>query len=139
ASGLAAGRLDDETLDGLADLVRTWGIRPAWLTWIPSRTNEAALADAAARLGAALGIDVVGTLERTAVDAPPQREMANAAQQVANVRGAFAVRNGGVVPDGPALLLDDRRQSGWTLAMIGGQLRGKGASAVYPLALASAM
>jgi ATP-dependent DNA helicase RecQ len=139
ASGLQAGRLDDETLEGLADLVRTWGIRPAWLTWIPSRTNEAALADAAARLGAALGIEVVDVLERTAVDAPPQREMANAAQQVANVRGAFRVRGGGGVPAGRALLLDDRRQSGWTLAMVGGQLRAKGADGVWPLALASAL
>jgi ATP-dependent DNA helicase RecQ len=62
--------------------------------------------------------------------------MANAAQQVANVRGAFAV--GGSIPDGPCLLVDDIRFSGWTLAMVAGQLRRHGCAAVYPLALSSA-
>ena len=34
--------------------------------------------------------------------------------------------------------MDDIRFSGWTLAMVAGQLRGKGAGAVYPLALSTA-
>lgn len=137
ADGLRAGRLDDETLAGLADLVRSWRIAPRWLTWVPSRASGGALPDAARRLGAALGLEVVDGLERTAVDAPPQREMANAATQVANVRGAFRVR--GPLPAGGGLLLDDRRQSGWTLAMVGGQLRARGAEAIWPLVLASAV
>jgi ATP-dependent DNA helicase RecQ len=62
--------------------------------------------------------------------------MANAPQQVANVRGAFAVR--GTPPSGPCLLVDDLRFSGWTLAMLAGQLRRNGVPAVYPLALATA-
>jgi ATP-dependent DNA helicase RecQ len=69
-------------------------------------------------------------------DRPPQREMANAAQQAANVRGAFAVAR--ELPAGPCLLVDDIRFSGWTLAMVAGQLRRRGAPAVYPLALATA-
>jgi ATP-dependent DNA helicase RecQ len=69
-------------------------------------------------------------------DGPPQREMANAAQQVANVRGRFAVS--GDVPKGACLLVDDIRFSGWTLAMAAGQLRRRGAGPVYPLALTSA-
>ena len=68
-------------------------------------------------------------------DRPPQREMANAAQQVANVRGAFRVRES--PPHGVGVLLDDRRISGWTLAMVGGQLRRAGASRVVPVALAT--
>jgi ATP-dependent DNA helicase RecQ len=59
--------------------------------------------------------------------------MANAAQRVANVRGAFAV--GGQPPPGTGVLLDDRRNSGWTLAMVGGQLRRAGAERVVPLVL----
>jgi ATP-dependent DNA helicase RecQ len=59
--------------------------------------------------------------------------MANAAQQVANVRGAFAVLD--QPPPGAGILLDDRRHSGWTLAMVGGQLRRAGAERVIPLAL----
>jgi ATP-dependent DNA helicase RecQ len=36
------------------------------------------------------------------------------------------------------VLLDDRRGSGWTLAMVGGQLRKTGAAQVIPLTLATA-
>jgi ATP-dependent DNA helicase RecQ len=36
------------------------------------------------------------------------------------------------------LLIDDRRFSGWTLAMVGGQLRRRGAGPVFPLVLATA-
>jgi len=66
---------------------------------------------------------------------PPQREMANAVQQVANVRGAFTVL--GPPPPGTGILLDDRRISGWTLAMAGGQLRMAGAQRVVPTVLAT--
>ena len=62
--------------------------------------------------------------------------MANSAQQVANVRGAFRIA--GDPPPSPGLLVDDVRFSGWTLAMVAGQLRRRGAAAVYPLALTSA-
>ena len=54
-------------------------------------------------------------------------------QQAANVRGAFAVI--GTPPPGTGVLLDDRRHSGWTMAMVGGQLRRAGARRVVPLAL----
>ena len=74
-------------------------------------------------------------LERVG-DSPPQREMANSAQQVANVRGAFAVA--GARRPGRCLLVDDIRFSGWTLAMVAGQLRRQGATAVYPFALSTA-
>jgi ATP-dependent DNA helicase RecQ len=62
--------------------------------------------------------------------------MANSVQQVANVRGQFAVAAS--LPGGPCLLVDDLRFSGWTLAMLAGQLRRRGAGPVYPLALATA-
>jgi ATP-dependent DNA helicase RecQ len=62
--------------------------------------------------------------------------MDNSVQQVANVRGAFAVID--TPPGGACLLVDDIRFSGWTLAMVAGQLRRKGSGPVYPLALASA-
>ena len=59
--------------------------------------------------------------------------MANATQQAANVRGAFRVIDH--PPAGTGVLLDDRRLSGWTLAMTGGQLRKAGAERIVPLAL----
>ena len=91
---------------------------------VPSRRSGALVPDFAARLAAALGLPYAAALERTG-DGPPQREMANSAQQLANVRGQFAVA--GEVPAGPCLLVDDLRFSGWTLAMTGGQLRRRGA------------
>ncbi|MFN8203042.1 MAG: DEAD/DEAH box helicase [Solirubrobacteraceae bacterium] len=137
ADGLRAGRLDDEVVGALADLVRAWQPEVTWLTWVPSRAHGPVLADAAQRLGSALGLAVAPVVERIVPDAPPQREMANAAQQVANVRGRFRVAAS--VPAGGGLLLDDQRLSGWTLAMVGGQIRARGAASVWPLALASAM
>jgi ATP-dependent DNA helicase RecQ len=66
-------------------------------------------------------------------DRPPQLDMANAVQQADNVRGAFKII--ATPPPGTGVLLDDRRNSGWTLAMVGGQLRLAGAQRVIPLAL----
>jgi len=134
-AGRRAGRFDDELVDAAAEAVRAWGAPVAWLTAVPSRRSGPLVPDFAARLAAALGLPYAAALERTG-DGPPQREMANSVQQVANVRGQFAAA--GELPPGPCLLVDDIRFSGWTLAMLAGQLRRRGAPAVYPMALATA-
>ena len=41
-------------------------------------------------------------------------------------------------PEGPGLLVDDLRLSGWTLATVGAQLRMAGAGPLHPLVLALA-
>jgi ATP-dependent DNA helicase RecQ len=133
--GLAAGRFDDEVAVALADVVCGAGVGPAWLTAIPSaRLPAGLLDDLAARVAAELGVPSLTLIERTE-PRPPQRDMANAVQQAANVRGAFRIA--AAPPPGTGLLLDDRRLSGWTMAMVGGQLRKQGAAAVVPLALAT--
>jgi ATP-dependent DNA helicase RecQ len=132
--GLRAGRLDDEIVLALADVLRGSGARVAWLTSVPSVSMGAQLEETAARIAAELGVPHVALLARTG-ERPPQREMANAVQQAANVRGAFSVT--ATPPGGVGVLFDDRRMSGWTLAMVGGQLRMAGAQAVVPLALAT--
>src|SRR5215218_4913059 len=134
-AGRRAGRFDDELVDAAAEAVRAWGAPAAWVAAVPSLRSGELVPDFAARLAAALGLPFAPVLERTG-NGPPQREMANSAQQVANVRGQFAVR--GELPAGPCLLVDDVRFSGWTLAMVAGQLRRRGAPAVYPLALTTA-
>ncbi|MEA2454324.1 MAG: ATP-dependent helicase RecQ [Thermoleophilaceae bacterium] len=134
--GLLAGRLDDEIAVALADLLRAARPPAAWITTVPSARLGGLLPDLAERIAAELGIAYVDLLARTG-DRPPQREMANAFQQATNVRGAFAVT--GTPPPGVGVLLDDRRLSGWTIAMVGGQLRKAGAEAVVPLALATLM
>ena len=73
-------------------------------TAVPSRRSGALVPDLAARLAAALGLPFAPVLERTG-DGPPQREMANSAQQVANVRGQFAV-----AADAPARPVPARRR-----------------------------
>ncbi len=133
--GLAAGQLGDEIAVALADIVRGAGARPGWVTAIPSARLAGGVLDRLAeRVAAELGVPHVALVERTG-SRPPQRDMANAVQQAANVRGAFRIT--GTPPPGTGLLLDDRRLSGWTMAMVGGQLRRQGAEAIVPLALAT--
>jgi ATP-dependent DNA helicase RecQ len=106
-----------------------------WVAAVPSLRTGELVPDFASRLAAALGLRFAPVVQRVEAR-PAQREMANSAQQVANVRGAFAVV--GEVHGGACLLVDDIRFSGWTLAMVAGQLRRRGAGPVYPFALATA-
>jgi ATP-dependent DNA helicase RecQ len=135
--GRRESRFDDDLVTACADLVRRWrpDPGPSWVTAVPSKRSGELVPDFAARLAEALGLPFTMVLERVG-DNPPQREMANSAQQVANVRSEFRVS--GSPPDGPVLLVDDVRYSGWTLAMVGGQLRKKGAGPVHPLVLSLA-
>jgi ATP-dependent DNA helicase RecQ len=145
-SGRREGRFDDELVAAAAELVRTWrpptaspgGLITAslgWVTAVPSARTGPLVPDFAQRLAHALQLPFHPVLERVREN-PPQREMTNSVQQVANVRGAFAVVN--ATPQSACLLVDDVRVSGWTLAMLAGQLRRKGSGPVFPLALASA-
>jgi len=126
--GLRDGEFEDDLIAALEDLVTRAGAD--WLTTVPS----VALGEAVERLADSMPVPHVRLLTR-ADERPPQREMANAAQQVANVRGAFRVVER--PPPGVGVLLDDRRHSGWTLSMVGGQLRRAGAERIVPVALAT--
>jgi ATP-dependent DNA helicase RecQ len=157
--GLRSGELEEEVVVALADIVRGAGVRGSdagaagtagagvrgsgtraagtagpvdWITTVPSARSGEFVHRLGERLAAELGVPYHELVTRTEAR-PPQREMANAAQRAANVRGAFKVL--GAPPRGLGVLLDDRRHSGWTLAMVGGQLRRAGAEAVVPLVL----
>ena len=130
--GLAAGAVEDAVIAALAAIVRDAGVRVAWVTGVGSTSTGDALGDAVVRVAAELGVPALALVERREAR-PPQRAMANAVQQAANVRGAFRVV--GTPPPGTGLLIDDRRFSGWTLAMVGGQLRKAGAEEVRPLVM----
>jgi ATP-dependent DNA helicase RecQ len=133
--GLRGGEFEDDVLDALADAVRAGTGEPAWVTFVPSTRLGATLERLATQVASRLGVPSPA-LVRRAEERPPQAEMANAVQQAANVRGAFRVVE--TPPLGAGVLLDDRRGSGWTLAMVGGQLRKAGAERVIPLALVTA-
>jgi ATP-dependent DNA helicase RecQ len=132
--GLRAGDMDDEIVLALADILRNAGTRVAWVTSVPSVRLGDICTRLAERLAAELGVEYLALIARTE-DRRPQREMANAVQQAANVRGAFKIT--GTPPPGTGVLLDDRRLSGRTLAILGGQLRRAGAQAVVPVVLAT--
>jgi ATP-dependent DNA helicase RecQ len=134
-SGRREGRFADELVEAAAETVRTWRPQVRWVAAVPSQRSGDLVPDFAQRLASALELPFHPVLERVGAN-PPQREMTNSVQQVANVRGEFAVTQG-PPPDG-CLLVDDVRFSGWTLAMVAGQLRRKGAGPVHPLALSTA-
>ena len=133
--GLRAGRFDDEIVVALADILRKRGHAGRLGDERPVRAARATSAPAwpsvSPRSSASSSLALIARTE----DRPPQREMANAVQQAANVRGAFEIT--APPPPGTGVLLDDQRISGWTLAMVGGQLRRAGAQAVVPVVLAT--
>jgi ATP-dependent DNA helicase RecQ len=137
--GLKGDGFEDEVVAALAEAVRAGAVAggdaPAWVTFVPSVRLGGTLERLAQQVAAELGVPALSLVARVQ-ERPPQSEMANAVQQAANVRGAFRVA--GTPPAGAGVLLDDRRGSGWTLAMVGGQLRKAGAERVIPLALATA-
>ncbi len=132
--GLRDGSFDQDVVAGLADIVRGAGAPVAWVTTVPSVRLGDVVLRLGERLAEELGVAHRELVTRTA-DRPPQRDMANAVQQAGNVRGAFRIT--APPPAGTGVLLDDRRNSGWTLATVGGQLRLAGAQRVVPLALAT--
>jgi ATP-dependent DNA helicase RecQ len=133
--GLHGGAFEPEVVGALADAVRAGAGEVAWISFVPSVRLGATLERLVEQVAAALGVPAL-TLVARVDERPPQSEMANAVQQAANVRGAFRIT--GTPPSGAGVLLDDRRGSGWTLAMVGGQLRKAGAQRVVPLALVTA-
>jgi ATP-dependent DNA helicase RecQ len=130
--GLSDGTFDPLVITGLADLLRIADVRPDWVTSVPSVRLGDTLVRLGERLADELAVPHLALLARRELR-PPQREMANAVQQAANVRGAFKLLE--TPPPGTGILLDDERISGWTLAMVGGQLRRAGAERIVPLAL----
>ena len=82
-------------------------------------------------------MELVEAVVRTRADAPPQADMDNSSTQAANVLDAFAFGRpeGGALPDGPGLLLDDALRSGWTLAVVAEGLRRAGSGPVLPFVL----
>ncbi len=134
AAGRRAGRFDDELVTACRELIGRWAPSPPprWVCSVPSKRSGDLVPDLARRLAGALRLPHLDVLARVG-DGPPQRDMRNAAQQVANVRRQFKVS--GPLPAEPGLLVDDVRSSGWTLTMVGAQLRQAGAGAIHPFVL----
>jgi ATP-dependent DNA helicase RecQ len=123
-------------VEKVASLVEQWepDVSPAWITAVPNSGETDRTSDFARRLAVRLGLPFVPAVVRVA-DRPSQSEMYNSAQQLANVRGAFAVHD--PMP-GPVLLFDDLVSSRWTMTAVGHLLRTSGVEAVLPIALLDA-
>ncbi len=131
--GLRDGSFDDEVVvaDSRTSCAAPARPSPGSRPSRPRGTGDV-IVRLAARLAAELGVPHSSS-SRASRSARLSSSMANAVQQAANVRGAFRIV--ATPPPGTGVLLDDRRNSGWTLAMVGGQLRRAGAQRVMPLVL----
>ena len=138
AGRAARGALDDELVGGRRRGACARGGAPvAWVAAVPSRAQRRRSSpDFAHRLAAALGAAVrAGARARRR---PPAAARDDQLRRSRSPTCAARSRSSGAVPPARCLLVDDVRFSGWTLAMVAGQLRRKGSGAVYPLALSTA-
>jgi len=125
----------DELVAACADMLIEWAPQPApaWVTCMPSLRHPQLVSDFAVRVAKALGLPFHPVLVKTD-QRPEQKTMANAVQQARNIDGSLAL-NGGIIPQGPVLLIDDMVDSRWTLTVAAWLLRTKGSGEVWPMAL----
>lgn len=114
--------------------------RPVGVVALPSRTRPQLVATLAARIAEVGRIPLLGTLEYT--DQAPEFGLpsSNSAQRVRGLHQALTVPPALAASlseaSGPVFLVDDRAESGWTLAVAARLLRRAGARGVFPLVLA---
>jgi ATP-dependent DNA helicase RecQ len=91
----------------------------------------------ASRLAGLGKLELVDAVRRVRLDAPAQSQMENSATQAANVLDAFEFGSpdGGALPSGPGLVVDDSWRSGWTMTVVAEGLRDAGAASVLPFVL----
>ncbi len=110
-----------------------WAERPTAVVSMGSTTRPRlvdGLAERIARLGRMEYLGALGRASGTGSGA----HRANSAQRLQQVLHAFTVDF--AVPGSRVLLVDDVRDSGWSMTVAAMRLRESGAAAVYPLALA---
>ncbi|MBJ6981993.1 RecQ family ATP-dependent DNA helicase [Luteimonas sp. MC1572] len=137
AEGKEANRFANDLVTAMAEMIRQrWRPVPApeWLCCVPSLNHPQLVPDFARRLAEALGIPLVDCVRKVRPN-EPQKYQQNRYHRCRNLDGIFEVV--GQVPAGPALLVDDMIDSGWTFTVIAALLRRQGSGPVYPVALAA--
>src|SRR3954449_2971248 len=134
--------LPDELLNAGIEVLRTWGWeqRPSAVIAVPSRTRPMLVTTLGERLATVGRLQWLGALDRVDTDDRPVSRT-NSAQRVRALHGRFAVTPEQLTAirelgDPVMLLVDDRVDTGWTMALAGRELRLAGAPAVLPFALA---
>ncbi|WP_205323620.1 RecQ family ATP-dependent DNA helicase [Glycomyces sp. YM15] len=110
-----------------------WAQRPAAVVSMGSLSRPGLVDGMAERLARLGRMEYLGALGR-AGDTGSGAHRANSAQRLRQVLHAFTVDF--PVPASSVLLVDDVRDSGWSMTVAAMRLREAGATAVYPLALA---
>lgn len=110
-----------------------WAERPAAVVSLGSLSRPKLVDGLAERIAQLGRMEYLGSLGR-ATDTGAGRHRANSAQRLQQVLHAFTVDF--PVPSSSVLLVDDLRDSGWSMTVAAMRLREAGAAAVYPLALA---
>ncbi|MET3984997.1 RecQ family ATP-dependent DNA helicase [Streptomyces sp. PvR034] len=114
--------------------------RPVGVVSLPSRSKPLLIGSLAARIAEVGRMPLLGALEYT--DQVPEFGLpsSNSAQRVRGLHQALTVPPALAArleeAPGPVLLVDDRAESGWTLAVAARLLRRAGAKEVFPLVLA---
>jgi ATP-dependent DNA helicase RecQ len=111
-----------------------WAERPTSVVALPSRSRPLLVASLADRIAAIGRLTRGGTLIRTR-DGAPGAGRSNSAQRLKVVYGSLSA-DGVTLDGGPVLLVDDRTDTGWTIAEATRVLREAGSGPVLPLVLA---
>ncbi|MFD3539917.1 RecQ family ATP-dependent DNA helicase [Streptomyces sp. NPDC058662] len=115
-------------------------VRPVGVVALPSRGRPQLVGSLAARIAEVGRMPLLGSLAYT--DQVPEFGLpsSNSAQRVRGLHQALtvpaALAEALAQAAGPVLLVDDRAESGWTLAVAARLLRRSGAKEVFPLVLA---
>jgi ATP-dependent DNA helicase RecQ len=140
APGVEDGELPVPLRHGLVQVLETWDFGadggPDAIVGVDSSTRPMLVRQLASGLSRYTGWPEVARLV-VAAGAPPARADVNSAHRLAAVFGRLTIDPGPGVAGRRVLLLDDRTDSGWTLAVAARQLRLAGADAVFPLVLAA--
>ncbi|MFE5674716.1 RecQ family ATP-dependent DNA helicase [Streptomyces erythrochromogenes] len=114
--------------------------RPVGVVALPSRSRPQLVASLAARIAEVGRMPLLGTVAYTDQVTEFGLASSNSAQRVRGLHQALAVPQELAAAlaetSGPVLLVDDRAESGWTLAVAARLLRRAGAKEVFPLVLA---
>jgi ATP-dependent DNA helicase RecQ len=147
APGVPDGPIPADLAQALIEVLKAWAHgdhpwerRPVAVLAVGSHRRPELVRSIASHIAAVGRLPFVGTVTSTrAGDAGPR---GNSAQRVRALHDAFrlpaAVADAVSALDGPALLVDDLVDSGWTITLAGRELRRAGVPAVLPLALALA-
>lgn len=124
---------DSRLVKASAEMIQErWGLKPAWLTCVPSHNSPDLVPNFARDLSEELNIafhDVVRKVSRN----KSQKAMETTKFRCANLDGVFDIV--GDLPTGPVLLVDDAMDSRWTFTVISALLRRAGSDDVYPFAI----